>query len=75
MRQRHSAEPDGSCRWCWRQWPCEPYGLAERADAASRLPWQESWTIRNELTRLLPTLRDDRLSLQPRVRRNHGSFD
>jgi hypothetical protein len=75
MLARHSAERDGSCHWCGRPWPCAPHHLAQRADAASRLPWQEAWSIRNDLTRLLPALRDDRLALPPRARRNHGSFD
>ena len=73
--QRHSTRLDGTCHWCGRYWPCGPRRLADRADAASRLPWREAWTIRNDLTRLLPALRTDALGTRPRAGRNHGSFD
>jgi hypothetical protein len=47
---RH-AEPDGTghCLWCGRAWPCAPRRCAERADAASRRPWNEAWTARHDL--------------------------
>jgi len=59
---RHSgAGPDGLCRWCTRPWPCDPHRLAERADAASRQPWNEAWTARHDLysLRAVPTWRID----------------
>ena len=47
---RHS-EPDreGLCVWCERVWPCAPRRLAERAEVASRRPWNEAWTARHDL--------------------------
>jgi hypothetical protein len=50
---RH-AEPDleGQCVWCGRVWPCAPRRLAERAEAASRRPWNEAWTARHDLCSL-----------------------
>jgi hypothetical protein len=53
MLGRH-AEPDltGRCGWCGERWPCSPRRLAERAEAASRRPWRESWTARHELNAL-----------------------
>ncbi|WP_236049972.1 hypothetical protein [Paractinoplanes ovalisporus] len=75
MLGRH-AEPDedGSCVWCGWRWPCAPRRLAERADAASRRPWREAWTIRHDLNsiRAMPGLRaghDDRRTP------NRGYFD
>jgi hypothetical protein len=53
MLGRHAA-PDhvGRCGWCAERWPCSPRRLAERAEAASRRPWRESWTARHELNAL-----------------------
>jgi hypothetical protein len=47
---RH-AEPDsgGCCVWCGSRWPCASRRLAERAEAASRRPWREAWTLRHDL--------------------------
>jgi hypothetical protein len=63
MLDRH-AEPgaDGRCGWCGWQWPCPPRRLAERAEAAARRPWRESWTARHDLNGLrgLPSWRGDR---------------
>ena len=60
MLERH-AEPgqDGNCVWCGWRWPCAPRRLAERADAASRRPWREAWTLRHDLNsiRAMPGLR------------------
>ena len=60
MLERH-AEParDGDCVWCGWRWPCAPRRLAERADAASRRPWREAWTLRHDLNsiRAMPGLR------------------
>ena len=59
---RH-AEPDsgGCCVWCGLHWPCGPRRLAERAEAASRRPWREAWTLRHDLNsiRAMPGLRAD----------------
>jgi len=76
MLARHSGgELDGRCGWCGEHWPCPPRRLAERAEAASRRPWRESWTARNELNnaRKLPSWRADRGSAPPA--RNGGLFD
>jgi hypothetical protein len=58
--ERH-AEPDraGNCEWCGKEWPCAPRRLAERAEAASRRPWNEAWTARHDLysLRTLPSWR------------------
>ncbi len=40
---------DGLCTWCGGEWPCAPRRLAERAEAASRRPWNEAWTARHDL--------------------------
>jgi hypothetical protein len=60
MLGRH-AEPDldGCCVWCGWRWPCAPRRLAERAEAASRRPWREAWTLRHDLNsiRAMPGLR------------------
>jgi hypothetical protein len=89
MLERH-AEPgqDGNCVWCGWRWPCSPRRLAERADAASRRPWREAWTLRHDLNsiRAMPGLRaglEDngdrgRADLPPGRRRsdtNRGYFD
>ena len=58
--ERHAEpDPDGQCVWCARSWPCAPRRLAERAEAASRRPWNEAWTARHDLysLRALPTWR------------------
>jgi hypothetical protein len=50
MLGRHAeADRAGNCVWCGWRWPCAPHRLAERADAASRRPWREAWTLRNDL--------------------------
>ena len=62
MLGRHAeAGPDGTCVWCGWRWPCAPRRLAERADAASRRPWREAWTVRHDLNsiRAMPGLRED----------------
>lgn len=86
MLDRHAEPgPDGRCGWCGWHWPCPPRRLAERAEAASRRPWRESWTARHDLNGLrgLPSWRADwapALSAQPapaptRPRRNERLFD
>ena len=60
MLGRHTeAGADGTCVWCGWRWPCAPRRLAERADAASRRPWREAWTLRHDLNsiRAMPGLR------------------
>jgi len=87
MLGRH-AEPDldGNCVWCGWRWPCAPRRLAERADAASRRPWREAWTLRHDLNsiRAMPGLRAGleenpdrgRHGHSPRTREtNQGYFD
>jgi hypothetical protein len=88
MLGRH-AEPDreGLCVWCGWRWPCAPRRLAERADAASRRPWREAWTLRHDLNsvRAMPGLRvglednGGREARQPsrrgRTTLNRGYFD
>lgn len=68
MLDRH-AEPgaDGRCGWCGWHWPCPPRRLAERAEAASRRPWRESWTARHDLNgiRALPGWRTERPAAAP----------
>lgn len=51
---RHT-RPDhgGRCPQCGQNWPCTARRCAERADAASRRPWNEAWTARHDL-RTLP---------------------
>jgi hypothetical protein len=65
MLDRH-AEPDGGgdCVWCGWRWPCSSRRLAERADAASRRPWLEAWTVRHDLN-----------SIRARVGNNRGYFN
>jgi len=47
---RHAqADSTGHCLWCGRLWPCAPRRCAERADQASRRPWNEAWTARHDL--------------------------
>jgi hypothetical protein len=51
---RHrSADPDGRCDCCAAAWPCTARRLAERAEAASRLPWRDGWTTRHDLNAML----------------------
>jgi hypothetical protein len=60
MLGRHSGPGlDGDCVWCGWRWPCAPRRLAERAEAASRRPWRESWTLRHDLNsiRAMPGMR------------------
>jgi hypothetical protein len=62
MLGRHATSGlDNRCTWCDDQWPCPPRRLAERADAAARRPWRESWTARHDLNglRSLPRWRGD----------------
>ncbi|MFI7598648.1 hypothetical protein [Actinoplanes sp. NPDC049681] len=81
MLGRHAeAGHDGNCVWCGWRWPCAPRRIAERADAASRRPWREAWTLRHDLNSMrdIPGVFDDN-----RVRRetrknddlNRGRFD
>lgn len=51
MLGRHAGPgPDDRCEWCGWEWPCPPRRLAERAAAASRGQWQETWApVRPEL--------------------------
>jgi hypothetical protein len=85
MLGRHAeAGSDGDCVWCGWRWPCAPRRLAERADAASRRPWREAWTLRHDLNsiRAMPGLRaglEDnadrgRHGGQARSAPNRGSF-
>jgi hypothetical protein len=53
-RHLHPAA-DGTCVGCSRQWPCSPRRLAERADAASRRPWRDAWTVRHDLNSVRET--------------------
>src|SRR3954467_5466333 len=66
---------DASCVWCGWRWPCAPRRLAERADAASRRPWREAWTLRHDLNsiRAMPGFGDNR-DRHARSR-NRGYFD
>jgi hypothetical protein len=62
MLGRHAGgDRDGNCVWCGWRWPCSPRRLAERAEAASRRPWREAWTLRHDLNsiRAMPGLRED----------------
>ena len=87
MLDRH-AEPtsDGCCVWCGWRWPCAPRRLAERAEAASRRPWREAWTLRHDLNsiRTMPGLRAEldgdggrraRHATRRRRGTNRGYFD
>src|SRR3954464_6230867 len=88
MLGRHACPGrDGNCVWCGWRWPCAPRRLAERAEAASRRPWREAWTLRHDLNsiRAIPGLRaglEDNAGRDPRrpgrPRRsgaNRGYFD
>lgn len=62
MLGRHAKpDDDGKCVWCGSEWPCPPRQLAQRAEVASRQPWNESWTGRHDLNkrRSLPSAGDD----------------
>jgi hypothetical protein len=63
---RHVLRGDGTCLWCGREGPCSPRRLAQRAEAASRRPWHEAWTARNEISRLLPAAETEFVALAPR---------
>ena len=72
MLERHTEpDPDGVCVWCGCQWPCAPRRVAERADAASRRPWREAWTLRHDLNSIrdLPGAENDRRTPARRTRR------
>jgi hypothetical protein len=56
IMSRHAIRLDGTCRWCAQAAPCEARRLAVRALEVARLPWQESWQARNEITSLLPVV-------------------
>lgn len=62
MLRRH-ARPDerGLCVWCGRAWSCAARRLAERAAAAARKPWRETWTARHDIAgiRALPEWRGE----------------
>lgn len=65
---RHTEpDTDGLCLWCGRSWPCAPRRLAERAEVASRRPWNEAWTARHDLYSLR-TLPSWRIELGERAR-------
>jgi hypothetical protein len=49
LERHYEPDLDGQCVWCGRSWPCAPRRLAERAEAASRRPWNEAWTARHDL--------------------------
>jgi hypothetical protein len=50
MLGRHTASGhNGACVRCGSRWPCAPRRLAERAEAVSRRPWREAWTLRHDL--------------------------
>jgi hypothetical protein len=51
--ERHLIRLDGTCHVCERRSPCSPRRLAERAAEASRRPWPEIWTARNDLSAML----------------------
>jgi hypothetical protein len=53
---RHAIRLDGTCRWCAQTAPCDARRLAIRALEVARLPWQEAWHARNEITSLLPVV-------------------
>ncbi len=54
--RRHLVRLDGTCQWCGHRAPCSPRRLAERADMVSRLPYRETVSARNDITRMLPLL-------------------
>jgi hypothetical protein len=59
MLGRHvAAGRDGKCVWCGWRWPCSARRLAERADAVSRRPWREAWTLRHDLNSLPAAMTD-----------------
>ena len=82
MLGRHT-EPghEVTCVWCGWRWPCAPRRVAERAEAASRRPWREAWTLRHDLNsiRAMPGLRagmEDNHGRHGRAgARNRGYFD
>jgi hypothetical protein len=41
------------CACCGASWPCTARRLAERAEAASRMPWRDGWTTRHDLNAML----------------------
>jgi hypothetical protein len=49
LSRHRNADATGHCLWCGRIWPCTPRRCAERADRASRRPWNEAWTARHDL--------------------------
>jgi hypothetical protein len=68
MSRHADSGADGFCLWCARTWPCGPRRLAERADVASRQPWNEAWTARHDLysLRTMPSWRIDMGRTRPR---------
>jgi hypothetical protein len=77
MLARH-AEPNGGgdCVWCGWRWPCSSRRLAERADAASRRPWREAWTVRHDLNsiRAMPGMRAGADDTADRRRRTNRGY-
>ncbi|GIF12441.1 hypothetical protein [Actinoplanes teichomyceticus] len=68
MLGRHLATGrDGRCVRCGWRWPCSARRLAERADAVSRRPWREVWTVRHDLNSLPAAMTD-----RARAVRNHN---
>lgn len=61
-------ETDDSCGYCGAVWPCTATRLAQRAEAAARLPWREGWTTRHDLNAMLALPRW-RAAKPPAVRR------
>jgi hypothetical protein len=84
---RHTEpDADGLCVWCGWRWPCSVRRLAERAEAASRRPWREAWTLRHDLNsmRAMPGLRAGfdgngarraRRTARRRTGTNRGAFE
>ncbi|MEV6343524.1 hypothetical protein [Actinoplanes sp. NPDC051851] len=59
MLGRHTAGgADDKCVWCGWRWPCSARRLAERADAVSRRPWREAWTLRHDLNSMPVSMTD-----------------
>jgi hypothetical protein len=53
MLLRHVPAAAGErCDYCGRPWPCTSRRVGERAEVAAFKPWNEAWTIRNDLVSL-----------------------
>jgi hypothetical protein len=77
MLVRHvRCESEELCQYCGRSWPCTSRRVGERAEVAAFMPWNEAWTVRNDLRSLrgVPGL-PGRNVLPPRsLDRNRGLF-